>query len=720
MPQLSLIHTQNCSYNDNLSFYDEQSYHIMRKLILLLSSIVTLTAMAGALDTRTKMSLGISANADTSATHPTRKKSDTADVNGNTLYYPMVIRFSDTEKGLAELAEIDAVIFRTRENMALACVPRNKIEVLDRGQFVDRASIGSPASTTSDVSRHHSGINTMHDGSAHPENAVFKGQGVVTGLCDMGFDPRHVAFRDRVGMMAIYVDSLAQRQVYAPGTSLHTGIDLPLTDNTDETHASHVANIMAGNIDGNPYYGAAPESTIAMIGSSLSDMALLCGIEDIIEFAREKNMPAVVNLSVGSYLGPHDGTDVVNQYLDMLGKEILICFSAGNNGHRQFNLQHGFTDTPGDVAGAMFESQRTWNGHNILGFTDVWSDNANGLEMQLVLWDMVERRAVYESPWFGSLDGSEGEYSVSSDNNAVWKQLMDKSYMNVYYGTDSYNGRYYMMLEYYIEPYADITPGGPHWGRYVGGWRVRGQSDTRFNAFTDGVISAFRAYGVPGMSDGNSLFSISNLCCNANTISVGSWNTRNTYTTDAGETVKLPFDTMRSTAFSSYGTLANGSTLPHICAPGNTIISAMSGPYAHNHPGDIQSFVVHTSRLNGNEYHWYAECGTSMASPLVAATMALWLQAYPGLDVTTARTLAQETATRNFADMDNPRWGAGAINASAGLQRILDAGIHNITDNNSEQPVYYSMQGTLSTHKPVQPGLYIEKTGEKLRKIIIR
>ncbi len=36
------------------------------------------------------------------------------------------------------------------------------------------------------------------------------------------------------------------------------------------------------------------------------------------------------------------------------------------------------------------------------------------------------------------------------------------------------------------------------------------------------------------------------------------------------------------TEFSSFGTLADGTNLPHVCAPGSTIISSISNPYLKN------------------------------------------------------------------------------------------------------------------------------------------
>ena len=89
---------------------------------------------------------------------------------------------------------------------------------------------------------------------------------------------------------------------------------------------------------------------------------------------------------------------------------------------------------------------------------------------------------------------------------------------------------------------------------------------------------------VPGWSNGTSEFSINNLACGNNVIAVGSWTTRtiwslcNNQTYNYSEGANLPYDQV--SGFSSYGTLADGRSLPLFCAPGAGIISSISSYYA--------------------------------------------------------------------------------------------------------------------------------------------
>lgn len=673
----------------------------LRIFIVTLCWATVLSVTAQVMDNRTRA--GVAAVGQ-------RRAGSQHDAPAHKSYYPMVIRLADIDNGLAELADLGARIFYTRGDMALACVPRDKAGDLERTHFVDGATM-SKARKSANLSRSGSHVDAVHSGNSSIGLSAYTGRGVVAGICDIGFDPSHIAFSGRLGMFAIYNDTLAVREIYAPGSSLATTDVCPTTDTPSETHGTHVANIIAGGIDDNPYYGAAPGSTLCVVTSQLSDMALLCGIEDIIAYAKERGEPAVINLSVGENMGPHDGSDLVNRYLDLLSDDALICFSAGNTGDSKNNLQYTFgepaADGSPDMCGSMFESSLTWNGFDLFGAIDLWSGDSRGFEVRIIAYDQVERRIVYTGPWTGSADGSEsGMYSLSTDDEPVLANIFPKSGIVMSFGPDKYSGRYNAYFEFIINP-VDELPGGNHWARYICGWQVRAASGTSLQAYSDGIYSFMRKYGVPGQSDGNAELSISNLCCNDGTISVGAWNTRNRVPVWGGQDVTYDFETDRVAFFSSYGTLSDGRVLPHFCAPGNYVISAMSAPYHSAHP-EAEYAAEQTSE--GVTYRWTGMCGTSMASPMAAGIMALWLEAYPQLSVAEARDIACRTARRDFADIDDIKWGHGAIDAAAGLAEVLRLnGIDNITgDNVTAVPeTWHTLAGVRLPGRPTMPGVYI-------------
>ena len=65
--------------------------------------------------------------------------------------------------------------------------------------------------------------------------------------------------------------------------------------------------------------------------------------------------------------------------------------------------------------------------------------------------------------------------------------------------------------------------------------------------------------------------------------------------------------------------------------------------------------------------------GTSMATPVVTGTLALWLEANPELTVYEVKEIIQKTATEDIytGELPNGKYGMGKLNTVAGLYEIL-------------------------------------------------
>ena len=147
--------------------------------------------------------------------------------------------------------------------------------------------------------------------------------------------------------------------------------------------------------------------------------------------------------------------------------------------------------------------------------------------------------------------------------------------------------------------------------------------------------------------------------------------------------------------------------------------------------------------------------GTSMSAPVVAGSVAQWLEADPTLTGKDVLDILAETSDVDDAVRRNPvRWGAGKFNAAAGLRRVLERstavsgpsvdadGRPLITYSNGEITVMhagapavecavYDMRGqqimrrvaegsllTLST-EGLAGGIYVVRSGVSSRKIAI-
>ncbi|MBW2527570.1 MAG: S8 family serine peptidase, partial [Deltaproteobacteria bacterium] len=195
------------------------------------------------------------------------------------------------------------------------------------------------------------------------------GTGVVVGIIDTGLDVTHPDFlhpdgSSRVAWMMIGGEplhihpELEQRYgctdpAQSPCAILSAAeIDERLSnavdgdEPTDRTgHGTHVASTAAGNGGVLPgleprFVGVAPGATLIVAAPSpsneFSDPAILNSARFVFELADAMNMPAVVNVSLGSDFGPHDGTSALEKGLAaMVGPRApghALVVAAGNSG----------------------------------------------------------------------------------------------------------------------------------------------------------------------------------------------------------------------------------------------------------------------------------------------------------------------------------------------------------------------------------------------------
>lgn len=108
-------------------------------------------------------------------------------------------------------------------------------------------------------------------------------------------------------------------------------------------HGTHVAGIAVGNgrASGGRIKGVAPEASLIVVKlgtPSASDFPrttqVMTGIDFAVRFALERSLPMVINLSFGNNYGAHDGTTLLETYLNSitgLGR-ITVATGMGNQG----------------------------------------------------------------------------------------------------------------------------------------------------------------------------------------------------------------------------------------------------------------------------------------------------------------------------------------------------------------------------------------------------
>ena len=578
-------------------------------------------------------------------------------------YVPLILLI-DGDDTINSLYEMGVVIYHTRDNMLLTSIPRDVIDSVLALPGVLHASASGDMSSVLDCARVMTRVDDI-DGYFTGSGATFDGSGVVVGFSDIGFDPGHIAFHGHIAGIVDYDSETASRhEALTPDDIAMRAYDAP-----DEYHATHVAGILAGSYRDNNMQGVATGSRIFATTSKLHDVGILSGVEDIIGHARSMGQRTVINLSLSNHLGPHDGTDLMCRYLSALAEDAVICISAGNSGHRNCHAALTLTDaTP--TARVVHSDIHTWTGFNQLGYADIWAEDDTPLSVTIAVYDNDNRQIVLRLPALEPNPDNVAILTIDPMSHPDWGIYFNGT-VSVASSLSTLNNRFNATVEFNATTAIMSARGA--WARYNIVVEVTRHDECRktvnVDLYSDTVYSVFS-----GMNDDETRIdadgSINNMCTAPGVIAVGACNSRNTAPLLEGGESTWNFDVDNVARFSSYSSTAVTSTpLPHFCAPGNFVVSALSTPFNDNHPGEVAASSK--SIVDGHEYYWTAQCGTSMSSPFTAGVFALWLQADPTLTPQKLIDTAQATASTSYTDIHNPRWGAGCIDALAGLRHVV-------------------------------------------------
>lgn len=592
------------------------------------------------------------------------------------------------------------------------------INALNDCDFVEAMSFGELRKPLLDLARKHTGMDSIHQGIGLPQ--AYNGTGVVTGIMDTGVDANHANFYNldtdetRVGAIWNFTSSDGRSREYV-GDDIYRFE----TDDKTESHGTHTLGCMAGsyNREGgkvatmsrevvrpravtvnattpNPYYGMAPGSTIAIGCGPLYDRNTTTAASKVLEYAQQNDMPAVLNLSIGSNIGAHDGSSLTCQTLNELGKDMIICIAAGNEGADNMSIDKTFG--PDETEFITFF---TCDDATFSGYIDFWSDSSTPFEIHPLVFDAVENEILDELEWKGGQNGETVNLSTQkgtsySNLDAFTRYFSSSSVLMQSSTNTGTNNRYNVLMQ------ARLT-----WHRtanrskeYVLGFRVIGKPGQRITATTNGVGSSGAAAGFSNMEwdeyvNGSPDFSISSMASFDNCIVVGAWNTAIWWPALSGSYYGYADDDLlRSEVanYSSYGIDDRGIALPDVCAPGTAIISSISTYYYNymsSYYGTQYTNTVSASQsYDGRNNYWESMQGTSMACPVVAGAIATWLQAKPDLTVAEAKRIIKATATRdrNVTSFEPAiKWGAGKFNAYAGLKEVLKgSGVDDVLVDN--------------------------------------
>lgn len=552
-------------------------------------------------------------------------------------------------------------------NTATVRLTLDALQRLAKQQGVEYIQITSGATQMLNLARQEAGTDQIHKGTSLPQ--AYTGKGVVVGVVDAGFDYMHAAFRrpadgalriKRVWeQSATTLDGASAPAKYGYGIELNTPelIEKAQGDSDSNSHGTHVAAIAAGSDaykDG-AYVGNAPDADIVLVALDLNastNADISNAVQYIFDYADEVGKPCVVNLSLGNQDGPHDGTSTFDTMTDaMQGPGRLIVGAAGNHRTDAFHIDHTFA-TADAAPLRTFVKYKVAPSNSVSGGTiEIWGEKGVDFTVDIAAYSTFNKkdaRSTTVYPAEGVTDVDFGKYATGT-----WKVASEVSPLN---------GKPHVVLTSALTSIRN---------NYAIALTVTPKTAGRVNIWSDNTYLALESRDIEGFSAPDA--ASSTLCEIGGTgkriLTVGSYTTRNEYTTNGGQQATLQETVGDLSSFSSYGPTVDGRMKPNITAPGCFIISAVSNNDAS---GNLMYAEYNENFGRYNQYGYMQ--GTSMASPFVAGIVATWLQAYPQLTPEQLHEIVQNTARKdNFtATAPDSNWGYGKINALDGLRQCIE------------------------------------------------
>ncbi|MFQ5877892.1 MAG: S8 family serine peptidase [Acidobacteriota bacterium] len=517
--------------------------------------------------------------------------------------------------------------------------------------------------------------NDVSTGSVHLDSdqvngaLMTGGAGVIVAVIDTGIDWRHPDFRNADGstrILGIWDQTLSD-PLHPPPAGFTFGahytrddIDAALATNGSlltgdgHGHGSHVAGSAAGNgldtgqgVPAGTFAGVAPEADLLVVrvfndaGAFCAECDLTAAVQFIRQVAESEGKPWVGNMSLGTSLGAHDGTDADELAIaaaigpGRVGAQLAIA--AGNSGARRVHWDDG--RPPGSLRANSFSvpSYTPASGpDNDVVWLDLWYGGGSLATVEI------------EAPDGAIISAAAGEASgiVCTTSGAV--------YVDATSAPDPANGDNRVFVQIWDSSGCAIaTP--PE----TGAWWIRVRADdvppsgAAFDVWNEATVgsgsatfSAFDAAGtvtVPGTA--------------RHAMTAGAYVSKDEWLNSAGSVTRAVVSAVvgAASSFSGRGPTRDGRLKPDVAAPGEFVGSTLTGLVGATRG----IFFTERDGRHGDIR------GTSMATPHVAGTAALALAVNPALDGPEVKAAIQAGARADgfTGSVPNDTYGFGKLRA---------------------------------------------------------
>lgn len=257
--------------------------------------------------------------------------------------WELIVKYSGD---LDEIRGLGVEVEEMTNEYAILLVPEPLIETVSRFPQIEYVEKPKRLFFTVDAAKAASCVNFLQ---VPPRD--LSGRGVLVAVLDSGIDFYHEDFRNPDGttrVAALWDQTLGRvfssreiNEALGAGTRAEALELVPSLDLSG--HGTAVAGIAAGGgrEEGGSFRGIAYESELLIVklGNAREEgfprtTELMRAVNAVVERSVEMGMPLAVNVSFGNTYGSHDGTSLLETYLDDIGNigRTAIVVGSGNEG----------------------------------------------------------------------------------------------------------------------------------------------------------------------------------------------------------------------------------------------------------------------------------------------------------------------------------------------------------------------------------------------------